>query len=252
MKTVFFFLSLLFLWTALSFAGSFQVMPPKVTMDFKKGAKASLTVTNKGEEKVAVQVDVVEWTQDPNGNEVYKPTKDIAFFPKIFSLEPNKDAIVRLGWPGKQPEGEKTYRVFLRELPVSKPGQTAVRTAIQITLPVFIPGMKETKTPAEIEKTELVNGTLIVKVKNSGNTHIMASKIKAVGLDESGEEAFRKEITGWYVLSGISRVFPVEIPSEGCLKAKIIKVTVEDENSKTEASLKTDAVMCAPKKIVAR
>lgn len=239
-------IGILILLPAISFAGAFQVVPPKVTFDFKKGAKASVTMTNQGDEKVTIEVNVVEWTQDANGNEVYKPTKDIAYFPKIFNIEANKDGMVRLGYLGKQPDAEKTYRLFLRELPTAKPGETAIKTAIQITLPVFIPAVKETLIDRmAIENTELLNGKIIVKVRNNGNSHIMAKKIKAVGLDETGKETFSKEITGWYVLPGISKPFPVDVPSEDCLKSKTIKITVEEEKSKAEANLTVDAAMCA-------
>lgn len=231
---------------ALSFAGAFQVVPPKAIFDFKKGAKVSVTISNKSEEKVTIQVDLMEWTQDEKGNEVYKPTKDIAYFPKIFNIEANKEGMVRLGYLGKQPDVEKTYRLFLRELPITKPGETAIKTAIQITIPVFIPAVKETQTNRmAIENTELSNGKIIVKVRNNGNSHIMASKIKAAGMDETGKETFSKEITGWYVLPGIAKPFPIDIASEDCLKSKTIKVSVEEEKSKAEAGMDVDAAQCA-------
>lgn len=245
-KNLFILVGMMILVPTVVFAGAFQVVPPKVIFDFKKGAKASVTMTNQGYEKVTIEVNVAEWTQDANGSEVYKPTKDVAFYPKIFSIDPNKEGTVRLGYIGKQSDTEKTYRLFLRELPTVIPGELSVKTAIQITIPVFFPPAKETQeNRMVIEKSELLKGKVIVNVKNNANAHIMASKIKAVGLDETGNETFSKEITGWYVLPGISKPFAVDVVSEDCLRSKTIKVMVEEEKSRAESGLDVDLAMCA-------
>ncbi len=238
-------LALIFLLPSLNaFAGSFKAVPVKLSLD-SRTKTAVLKVINEGEDKLTIQVEAVSWKQDKDGKDIYEPTKDIVFFPKIFTIDKNEEKVLRVGYSGKKVESaERTYRLFLQELPVSKPGEVAIKMALRMGLPVFIKPAKEVKE-GSVEKAELSQGNLLVRIKNSGNSHFIVSKIKATGQDESGKEAFSKEAAGWYVLSGGSRVFAVEVPKDDCLKAKEIKVEAEAEKLAMNGSLQVDKTLCA-------
>ncbi|UCE19196.1 MAG: molecular chaperone, partial [Gemmatimonadota bacterium] len=128
---VYVFICLLFLLPNEVMAGSFTVHPIKVFVEPEKKT-ATLIVTNNGEEVVAIQVEGIVWRQDEGGKDTFEPTQDIIFFPKIFSVGPKEERVVRIGYNGQWPVTEKTYRLFLRELPVSKPGETALKMALRI------------------------------------------------------------------------------------------------------------------------
>jgi fimbrial chaperone protein len=118
--------------------------------------------------------------------------------------------------------------------------------AIRMGLPVFVEPEKKLKD-RKIEKLQLADGSLMVTIKNSGNSHFVVSKIKAKGRDESHTEVFTKEAGGWYVLAGATKTFAVDVPKEDCLKATEIKAEAEVEKDVIASSLKVDTNQCTDK-----
>jgi fimbrial chaperone protein len=225
-------------------AGAFRVIPTKITLE-ARAKTATVKVINTGDEKVTIQVEGMVWRQDAEGGDEYDETKELVFFPKIFSMAANEERLVRIGYQGEWPLREKTYRVYLQELPVSKPGETALKMVLRLGVPVFIKPVKETRENAvEIERVALSEAQLLVQVKNQGNSHVMVRTIKASGLDGSGAEVFSQEVAGWYVFPGVSKPFLLSISAEQCLKAKAMQITVEGGSSHLEATLDIDRARC--------
>lgn len=229
-------------------AGSFKAVPVRLYLDARTKT-AVLKVKNDGDEKVTVQLEAVSWAQDSEGKDIYEPTKDIVFFPKIADIEKDQEKIIRVGYEGKKAEAsaaEKTYRLFVQELPVSKPGEVAIKMAIRLGLPVFVAPEKAVKQGV-IEKMDISEGSLRVRVRNKGNSHIIIGRIKAKGIDEAGADAFAAESAGWYVLAGGARVFAVDVAKTDCLKAKEIKVEAEADKAVISGSLNVDKNLCTDK-----
>jgi fimbrial chaperone protein len=229
-----------------AYASSLKTVP--VQLFFDAGTKATvLRVTNEGGEKVTVQLDAREWRQDESGEDVYEETRDIVFFPKMADIDKGEERIVRVGYQGlKALSREKTYRLFLQELPVTRPGETALKFAMRIGIPIFIKPQKEIIEWA-IGGVGFSERSLTVRVKNSGNAHLFVSKIRATGLDDSGKAVFSREMRGWYALAGALKPFAMAVSREECVGAKTIKVAVEVEKTGKEATLAVVNSMCTMK-----
>ena len=81
------------------FSAKFSVTP--TALELTGGAKSgAFSVINSGEDKLTCQINVKEWAQDAEGKDVYTQTKDIVFFPKIMTVEPNEQRAVRIGING--------------------------------------------------------------------------------------------------------------------------------------------------------
>ena len=108
-----------------------------IRLDLGKDAKSSvITVTNEAEEKLNVQMKAMEWSQDADGKDVYTDTSDIIFFPKIMTIEKKEDRIIRVGIKALAVLREKTYRLFVEEIPEPKKAQgTSVAIAIRFGVP---------------------------------------------------------------------------------------------------------------------
>jgi len=233
----------LFSFVSLSYAGSIKVVPTKVFLGGGKKAEV-LKVINEGDDKVTVQVEAMKWTEDENGVDKYEPTEDIVFFPKIFTVEKGKEWLLRIGAKSQKNENkEMSYRVFLQEIPVSKPGESQLTMALRLSVPVFIKPTREVRG-WEIEKAVLSKSGLSLRVKNTGNTHITVSKMKAIGLDASGKEVFNVEEAGWYVLPEAARTFGIKIPGKECRTASVMKVTAEAAGSGKDTKLDVDRGLC--------
>lgn len=237
---------LFFLAHSSSFAGSFKAIPIKLFVD-EKSKTAVLRIINQGDDKVTIQLDAKSWRQDVAGKDVYEDTGDIIFFPKIANIEKGEDRIIRIGYKGKQEVREKTYRLFMQELPVAKPGEMALKFAVTMSIPIFVGPENEAITDWTAEPAGFSEESLRVKVANKGNSHIIVNKIKAIGFDETGKEVFSRDTTGWYALAGITKIFSVTITQEECLKVKTMAVRTEVEKNGRSFTLNVDREMCTQK-----
>jgi fimbrial chaperone protein len=233
----------LFSFVSLSYAGSIKVVPTKVFLGGGKKAEV-LKVINEGDDKVTVQVEAMKWTEDESGVDKYEPTEDIVFFPKIFTVEKGKEWLLRIGAKSQKPETkEASYRVFLQEIPVSKPGGSQLTMALRLSVPVFIKPVREVRS-WELVNAELSKESLLIRVKNTGNSHISVSRMKAAGLDSSGKEIFKTEEAGWYVLPGVTRTFGMKIPGKECRDASVIRVTAEVGEASKDTKVDVDKSLC--------
>ena len=225
------------------FAGSFKAVPIKLFLG-GRAETAVLKVTNNGAEKVTIQLEAKEWSQDQNGKDAYTDTMDIIFFPKIVDIEKGEERIIRVGYKGdKSGSKEGTYRLFIQELPIAKPGEMALKFALNLSIPVFIKPLEVVKE-ISIQEVNLSEGRVLVKVRNSGNAHFIVSRIRAIGLGDSEAEVFSKDIDGWYILSGKIKTYAIDISEDECRKANQIKVSVQVEGESMDAKLDVNAARC--------
>ena len=224
-------------------AGAFKVVPVKLHLDSKKST-TSIRIINQGEEEVTLQLDAKEWSQNDMGADIYQQTKDIVFFPKIATIEKGEERIIRIGYQKKaDAKNEKTYRLFLEELPVAKPGETSLRFALRMVVPIFISPLKEIRN-LSIENVQFSEGKISVKVKNNGNVHSIVGKLSIAGIDRFGRKVFNVEGRGWYVLLGAAKTFELEIPEEKCIKAEKMMLAVEVDRDTLKKTLNFEQIQC--------
>ena len=228
-------------------AGAFMAMPIRLFIDGHSRTEV-LRITNQGNEKVTVQLDAKAWRQDAAGKDVYEMTKDIVFFPKIVDIEKGEERIVRIGYQGQNAlTTEHTYRLFLEELPVTKPGELALKFSLRLSIPIFVKPMQEMRPEWAVDGLSLSEETLKFQVRNNGNIHLMVGKITAIGRDNSGKETFTGETTGWYILAGAARPFAMDFSRGECLRTGTVNVSVKANRDTRESTLDVEQHMCAPK-----
>ena len=179
-------------------AASMHVAPLRLDLGPQRPV-ASMVIGNPEQEEFAVQAEVVAWTQE-NGRDVYTPTRDALINPSIFRIPAGGQQIVRVGLQVGTDARERSYRVFVRQLPQERaPGQgTGLQTLLRIGIPVFVAPAQ----PAESLDWRLVAGPAggwDVAVENKGNAHIQITSL--VVRRESGEELLRRSLSH-YVLAG--------------------------------------------------
>jgi len=229
-----------------STAGSFNVNP--ISLEFDPSTKtATLKVTNEDTEKVTVQMESKFWSQDNKGDDQYSDTSDLIFFPKIVDIEAGSERLVRVGYTGPSVGSqERTYRLFVQELPVSKPGEMEMKFAIRMGIPVFVQVKTPLKTPV-ITHAEVNNGAVLVTMGNTGNSHYVVDKIAAKGVNTKGETVFSYDTGGWYVLAGQQHLFPLNIPTAECVKAASVAVEVKVAKQILTRTVDVNPALCQPK-----
>jgi fimbrial chaperone protein len=225
------------------FAGEWRVAPIRLELgsDARSGV---ISVVNEGAGKFQVQMKAYLWEQDADGKDQLTETKDLIFFPKIMVFEKPEERILRAGIKTPAATKEKTYRLFIEEIPEPKKADgTNIAVAIRFGVPIFVKPLKE-EPKGEIAKIELVNGDCRVTVKNSGNVHFIITAVNIKGKDLKGQETFAKKLDGWYLLNGASRVYTAAIPKQACAETATLDIEVATNRFVLNGKLDVDKSMC--------
>lgn len=224
-------------------AGEWRVSPIRLELgnDSKSGV---ISVINEGSGKFQVQMKAFLWNQDAEGKDQYTESNDLVFFPKIMIFEKPEERILRAGI--KMPVGtkEKTYRLFIEEIPEpKKSGGANIAVAIRFGVPVFVQPVKE-EARGEITKMEINKGECQITLKNSGNVHFIINSVDIKGKNLKGEETYTNKLAGWYLLNGASRVYSAAIPSEVCIGTAKLDVEVKTNHFILHGKFDVDKSMC--------
>lgn len=164
---------------------------------------AVLTLNNRGDKPVVLQLEAVSWSQK-NGVDAYAATRDLVASPPVFTLPAGSTQLVRMGL--RRPadfDSEHSYRLFIQEVPGALPDVGgAVRVALKLSIPVFMQP-KTLLHKQDWRAERLSDGRVRLLVSNGGNTHIQFSKLNAyvAGSDKPIEVEDKMA----YVLAGQTR-----------------------------------------------
>jgi len=237
------FLLLVILFPFEGFSANFSINPIRIF--FEGGKKTDiLAVKNESLRSVALQVNAAAWTQDEKGDNVYLPTEDILFFPKLMEINAGEEKIIRIGNNVSRGDEEKTYRLFIEEIPDNRTEETTwVKILMKVGIPIFILPLK-TAASGVIEKFELSKSSLRLGVKNDGNVHFIIRSIKVTGKDSEGKQLYALEEAGGYLHHGRSKGFIFEIPEDVCHRVKTLNVYIDTDRLMMEKQIETVGEMC--------
>jgi fimbrial chaperone protein len=236
---------LLILLPSKGFTANFSINPIRIF--FEGGKKTDiLRIKNESPNIAALQINAVAWTQDEKGDNIYSPTADILFFPKLMEINPEEEKIIRIGKKVSRSDTERTYRLFIEEIPDnSKLETTAVKILMKVGIPIFIPPIK-TAASGAIENIELSRSSLRLGVKNEGNTHFIIKSMKVDGKDGAGKEVYAVEKAGGYLHHGKSKEFTFEIPKDVCHTLKALNVHIDTDRLMMEKQIEIAGDICGP------
>ena len=228
-----------------AFASSFSVNPTQIYLT-SKSTSAILTLRNESDESLRFQLTVFAWDQSVQGEMKLQPTSDIVFFPTLLTLAPKESRNVRVGAATPFDTVEKTYRIFVEELPPQAPqgGQSAVRVLTKMGVPIFL---HPTRTQAQAGLRDLMvkEGVFTFNVRNTGNVHFVPEAVRVYGVNRAGEVVLDKQLEGWYILAGGVRAYEVKLPAPDCSALTALSLDVRIAGSALKERLETPSA-CAP------
>lgn len=175
-------ISLLLVSTATN-AADLAILPVGLSLS-SSNTKGMITVSNRGKESIVLQAETVSWTQ-ADGKDEYTPTRELLVNPPLFTIQPGRSQVVRVGLrQAANSKQETAYRLLLREVPpalnpgnqVNEEKQGNVRVLLQVRLPVYI----SPTTPVRLEKWQAhrnADGSIALKINNNGNVHTLINEL---------------------------------------------------------------------------
>jgi fimbrial chaperone protein len=218
-------------------ASAFDIAPITLVLSAKMPS-GMLVVTNRGDEALRFQVSAFAWDQKPTGEMVLNPTKDIVFFPAMLTLKPGEARNLRVGMNNAPGTSEKSYRVFVQELPplvtkTTDPG--TIRVLTKMGIPIFIAPSAPKPVPV-LTNLALRGKSLSFDVKNAGNAHFRSEKILVTTRDAT-KVTLSQEVDGWYMLAGGIRNYAVDLPAIACDGLKSLQIELHSEMGVVKADL---------------
>ena len=226
---------------SLASAATFTVDPTQIFLRNRTGS-VLLTLHNQSADSLSFQLSVFAWTQSSTGEMQLQPTQDIVFFPPLLTLKPSETRRVRVGTATTFDAKEKSYRIFVEELPRTD-APKGVRVLTKMGIPIFLRPVKEVAT-ASLTDLRQQNGQLKFTLSNEGTVHFVPRNIKVRGLAGS-KTAFERELEGWYLLAGGRRDFETALPKDACAQVTSIIVDVQFESNQVQERLQTPTGACA-------
>jgi fimbrial chaperone protein len=230
-------------------AATYSVNPTRVSL--RPGqTSAMLTLRNEGPATIRFQLSLFSWGESASGEMQLEPSTDLVFFPSLFALEPGEERGVRIGGAATEISRERTYRIFIEELPsltldLASTGPS-VRVLTRTGVPVFVEPLRPAPDPA-VTADLASDGRLMVDVANKGNAHARLSTIQVKGIDGAGRGVFGESRDGWYVLAGGHRVFEIPLPQDACGTVRALEAEVTFEHLPVVATrVVTPAGACRP------
>jgi fimbrial chaperone protein len=229
-------------------ASVFRVTPVQVALS--RGTTSTLvTLGNDGDRELRLQVSAFAWEQAPDGTMKLSPTRDVVFFPMMLKLAPGEERKVRVGTTLQGDATEKSYRIFVEELPpapeLERTAGFQVRVLTKIGIPVFVEPTNP-KPAAAVEVVEVAADHVRYKVRNVGNAHFTLQSVRLQGLDASGQSVLDRQADGWYVLAGGEREFEQPLSPELCGLLKSVAIEAKTEAGNAAARQDVPVLACMP------
>lgn len=225
-------------------AGDWRVIPIKMFLG-PKAKSGSVRLINNDSAPLNLQVTAMTWRQDESGQDIYEETEDIIFFPRVMTVPAGKEQVLRAGIKIPATTIEKTYRLFIEEIPeATRTGSAAVTVAVRFGLPIFVAPLEE-KIGAEITDAEIKGGVFNGSAVNNGNIHFLPSKVSLIGKDSSGQELFIETLKPWYLLANMTRPYRYELKHEQCQNLTTLRFEISNNTHKLFKDIPVSGAQCS-------
>lgn len=188
-------------------ATTLKIYPVLIQLDGKTPVQ-TMTIENSSDTPARMQVRVVAWQQD-NGQDQFQDTRDILANPPLFEIAAGAQQIARFGLRTTAGAIEKSYRIFLEEIPSERPlAPGEVRTLLRVSIPIFVP-VPGTQPTLDWQLSGAGDKQVSVTVRNTGGAHIHLNRIDIRRADGSPLTTRQESI---YILPGATRNFLLDTP----------------------------------------
>ncbi|MCT7951352.1 fimbria/pilus periplasmic chaperone [Ancylothrix sp. C2] len=214
-------------------AQSFSVLPIRVYLGGSAQSQ-ELQITNESPNRQRFQLSVSAWEQNEQGEMQLSETQDVIAFPQLFEMAGGETRLLRVGTRVPPTTKERTYRVFIQQLPTpGTQGETPppsqgvqLNLLVRVGIPIFVAPAQPIKD-GKIDQLTVQKNKVSLVVSSTGNVHLLTSSIAIKGYDSAGKVMFQGDLGGGYILAGSRRNFQEELPQENCSAITSVGVEVQ-------------------------
>jgi fimbrial chaperone protein len=210
---------------ALSTTPRFNVTPTLLVLRPNE-TSTSLLLKNESTQPIRFQVSAFSWSNELDGQMKLETTKEVVFFPSLFSIGPGQTRRVRVATNERATTYERTYRLILEQLPsrADTPQQPGVEMLTRLNVPLFLqPGSRVVQVT--LDHIALKNGALTFDTHNTGTVHVRPEQFIVRGISSIGGQVFEQRVAGWYLLPGETRLYQVPLDPDVCRSLASVMVT---------------------------
>jgi fimbrial chaperone protein len=208
-----------FLAPAIAGAADLELSPTSIELS-DATRTALVTLRNSGSAPLRYQLRAYAWGQKDDGEMALTPTRDLVLFPPLVELAPGETRNVRVGTQVAPGATERTWRVFIEEMPRADDAAAASRVQVltRIGVPVFL------APPRRVARGEVAflpgaRNRIRFGVKNTGTVRLRPSAITLALVAADGKRLAEKTLDAWYVLAGGERIYEADVPPDVCASA---------------------------------
>ena len=227
-------------------AGEFAVSPIRIELG-PAARTGAFVVRNEGKEPLSIQVRGMAWLQDAQGQDQYEDSSEIVYFPRLLTIEPGKEGVIRVGIRQPPADRERTYRLFIEELPAAGVPEAERKAALSFLVrfgaPVFVKPLRIVDQ-VELGEPRAAGGKVSFDVRNTGNQHQVVEGIVVRGLAADGQELFTTTLTDRYLLAGTRKHYIAPIPAHACARVARVVADVRTDKSRTSGQTSVDPSAC--------
>jgi fimbrial chaperone protein len=207
-------------WSPALPAAALDVVPTRIQIA-SGHRSATVTLHNRSDVEISMQADPLDWSQDESAEDRYQESRDLLVVPRIFTIPPGDQQVVRVGlplpWTGSE---ERAFRVFFTELAPAglAESETGVLMRLRIGVPVFAAPAVEAAPVLALHRFGRVGDQFEVVLHNAGNTHLTVGDIRAVVGAGEGPATISADWAG-YLLPGRGRRVLIPVPADSRVAA---------------------------------
>jgi fimbrial chaperone protein len=225
---------------------TFSVNPTRIVLSAATPS-VLLTIRNESAEPVRLQMRSHAWLQSTTGEMQLGDTTDLIVFPTLVTLKPGEQRNIRVAHGTTVGATEKTYRVFVEELPggANSPEGAAVRVLTRMGIPVFLQP-RRVQAVASLREVGMTSGRLTFTLANDGNSFFIPDSVRVRAFGAAGDPFDDQSMSGWYILAGGHRRFELSLAAATCARVRSALVEVKVGDTLLKAPLTTPGGACPP------
>lgn len=215
-------------------AQALSVLPVNILLQPGQAA-TTLTLTNQGTSKTAVQIRAFAWDQH-NGDDQLTPSGQVVISPPIASVAPGANQVVRLvlRLPPLGRDQESTYRILIDQIPPpAEPG--VVHVVLRLSIPIFAEPTKRAVPNVQFH-VELKAGQIYLVGVNDGLRHDVLRDIELSTSD--GRKLKPVPGSSPYILAGASRRWNIAAQGPLPLRSEALILRGHSENGNIEQQVR--------------